>query len=55
MQNLLIEELQKDDPGLKQLLEIPKEELQPQFDATIQGRDSSAASADERHNWTPIN
>ena len=30
------EELQKDDPRLKQLLEIPEEEKQPSFHATIQ-------------------
>ncbi len=31
-----IEELQKDDPRLKQLLEVPEEELQPSFHATFQ-------------------
>jgi hypothetical protein len=31
-----IEELQKDDPRLKQLLEVPEEEKQPSFNATFQ-------------------
>ncbi|MFL6331720.1 MAG: hypothetical protein ACJ754_00080 [Pyrinomonadaceae bacterium] len=46
------EEIQKDDPRLKQMLEVPEEEKQPSFHATIQHMpDSDDLRLEEGFRW----